>query len=121
MTKFHIRRAQPGDEATILALLTELADYEKLLDKLHTTAELIRRDYLGPQPLLLCDLLDADGAAVGLATWYWTYSRFAARRAIFLEDLFVRPTCRGRGYGKALLAHLAKTAVAAGALRISMR
>ncbi len=111
MTQFHIRLARPGDEAAILELLIELADYEKLLDKFHIDLDVIRRDYLGAQPMLQCDIAEVDGAPAGLATWYWMYSSFAARRALFLEDLYVRPAFRGRGYGKALLAHLAKTAV----------
>ena len=118
MTEFHIRRARQGEEEAILALLTELAEYERLLDKFHITAEIVRRDYLGERPMLQCDLIEADGAAAGLATWYWMYSSFAAKRAIYLEDLFVRPAFRGRGYGKALLAHLARTAVEAGAFRV---
>ena len=118
MTRFHIRRARPGDEDAILALLTALADYEKLLDKFHIDASVIRRDYLGERPMLQCDLVETDGAPAGLATWYWMYSSFAAKRAIFLEDLFVSPSARGHGLGKALLAHLAQTAVAAGALRV---
>ncbi len=118
MTQFHIRRARQGEEDAILQLLTELADYEKLLDLFHITEDVIRRDYLGERPLLQCDLIEADGAPAGLATWYWMYSSFAAKRAIFLEDLFVRPAYRGRGFGKALLAHLAKTAVGEGAIRV---
>jgi GNAT superfamily N-acetyltransferase len=118
MTQFHIRRAQPGDEEAVLALLRELADYEELLHLFQITAEIVRRDYLGERPMLQCDLVVADGAPAGLASWYWMYSSFAAKRAIYLEDLFVRPAFRGRGFGKALLVHLARTAVEAGAIRV---
>ena len=118
MAEFDIRRARLGEEETILSLLTELAEYEKLLPEFKITAEAIRRDYLGAQPLLNCDLAFEGDAPAGVASWYWMYSSFAAKRAIYLEDLFVRPSFRGRGYGKALLAHLAKTAVAAGANRV---
>jgi GNAT superfamily N-acetyltransferase len=113
-----IRPARKGEEALILALLTELADYEKLLDKFHITLDVIRRDYLGERPLLNCDLAFEGDAPAGIASWYWMYSSFAAKRAIYLEDLYVRPAFRGKGYGKSLLAHLAKTAVGAGAERI---
>ena len=113
-----IRPARKGEEALILTLLTELADYEKLLDKFHITLDLIRRDYLGERPLLNCDLAFEGDAPAGIASWYWMYSSFAAKRAIYLEDLYVRPAFRGKGYGKSLLAHLAKTAVGAGAERI---
>jgi len=118
MAPYHIRAARAGEEDAILALLTELADYEKLLDKFHITAEVIRRDYLGDRPMLRCDLIEADGAPAGIATWYWTYSSFAARRGIFLEDLYVRPQFRGKGYGKTLLAHLAREAVNANAKHV---
>ena len=115
MDEFTIRQGRSGDEALILQLLVELAEYEKLLEKFHINEDVIRRDYLGAEPLLNCDLAFAGNEAVGIATWYWNYSSFAAKRAIYLEDLFVRPTVRGKGYGKALLAHLARTALAAGA------
>ena len=115
MDEFTIRQGRSGDEALILQLLVELAEYEKLLEKFHINEDVIRRDYLGAEPLLNCDLAFAGSEAVGIATWYWNYSSFAAKRAIYLEDLFVRPTVRGKGYGKALLAHLARTALAAGA------
>ena len=118
MSTFSIRRARQGDEETILALLTDLAEFEKLLDKFHITLEVIRRDYLSEAPLLNCDLLVEGRQPAGIASWYWIYSSFAAKRAIYLEDLYVRPQFRGKGHGKALLAHLARTAVAAGAARV---
>jgi GNAT superfamily N-acetyltransferase len=118
MAAFEIKRAQAGDEETIFALLRELAEYEKLEAIFKVTPAAIARDYFGAAPAIHCDLLIADGAAVGLATWYGIYTSFAARRGLYLEDLFVRPTMRGRGYGKALLAHLAKTAVETGAVRV---
>lgn len=118
MSDFSIRRAVAGDEAAILALLTELAEYEKLMPHFKITAAVIARDYLNAQPLCNCDLAVEDGVPVGVMSWYWIYSSFAAKRAIYLEDLFVRPACRGRGYGLALLKHLAATAVAADAHRI---
>ena len=118
MADFHIRRARLGEEDIVLALLTELAEYEKLMHAFKITAETIRRDYLSERPLLNCDLVFDGETPAGVASWYWMYSSFAAKRAIYLEDLFVRPVFRGRGYGKALLAHLAKTAVEAGANRV---
>lgn len=118
MAELSIRRAQPGDEALVRTLLRELADYEKLLDVFHITEEVVRRDYLGPQPLVQCELAFAGDAPVGVMTWYWTYSSFAAKRSIYLEDLFVRPSVRGKGHGKALLVHLARTGAAVGAHRV---
>ena len=118
MSDFTIRCATSGDEDVILALLHDLAEYEKLLDKFHITREVIARDYLSAQPLCQCDLIFDGEEAAGIATWRWTYATFAAARSIYLEDLFVRPAFRGRGYGKALLVHLAKTAAEAGAVRV---
>lgn len=114
MDEFSIRRCRPGDEALILKLLRELAEYEELLEKFHIGEDVIRRDYLSAQSPLNCDLAFAGEQAVGIASWYWIYRSFAAKRAIYLEDLFVRPAARGKGYGKALLAHLAKAALDAG-------
>lgn len=114
MANFSIRRARSGDAGIVLALLRDLAEYEKLLDRFHITADVIARDYFCAQPLVNCDLAFEDETPVGIATWYWTYHSFAARRGIYLEDLFVKPDMRGKGYGKTLLAHLAKTALGNG-------
>src|SRR5580698_9534574 len=103
-----IRAAQKGDEALIVALLRELANYEKLLDRFHITPENVTRDYLCERPLLFCDLAFEDDKPAGIATWYWTYGSFAAARKIFLADLFVRPEYRGKQYGKALIGNLAR-------------
>jgi GNAT superfamily N-acetyltransferase len=115
---FEIRPAKQRDEDTIFSLLQALAEYERLTDKFKITREIILRDYLCERPMLNCDLAFADAKPVGIASWYWTYSSFAAKRALFLEDLFVLPEERGHGYGKALLAHLARTAVRADAVRV---
>ncbi len=97
---------------------TNTAEYEKPTDKFRITREIVTRDYLSAQPLIQCEIaLEAD-APIGIATWYFTYSSFAAKRGIYLEDLFVRPAARGHGYGKALLAHLAARAREHGADRL---
>jgi len=114
----HIRSARSGDEDTILTLLYELAEYEKLTDKFAITREIVTRDYLSPQPLIHCELAFEDDAPIGIATWYFTYNSFAAKRGLYLEDLFVRPAARGHGHGKALLAHLATRAREHGADRV---
>jgi ribosomal protein S18 acetylase RimI-like enzyme len=114
VSHFSIRPARQGDEALIVALLRELATYEKLLDRFHIAADIITRDYLCERPLLFCDLLFEGENPAGIATWHWTYGSFAAARKIYLADLFVRPEFRGRHYGKALIANLAKRVVAHG-------
>jgi GNAT superfamily N-acetyltransferase len=115
---YAIRPARSGDESTIVELLRELATYEKLLERFHITDAVVTRDYLGEHPLVFCDLVFEGEKAAGIATWYWTYGSFAAARKAYLADLFVRPEFRGRHYGKALIAHLAKRVLAQGGVGI---
>jgi GNAT superfamily N-acetyltransferase len=112
--KSEIRPARRGDEGTMLMLLRELAEYEKLVPIFSMSEASIARDFFGPSPACSCELALEDGEPVGVATWYWTFSSFRSVRGIYLEDLYVRDSVRGRGYGKALLAHLARTAQANG-------
>ena len=118
MSTFSIRPAKSGDEDVIHSLLYGLAEYEKLLWRFHVTREDVVRDYLCDNPLIHCELAFAGDAPVGGATWFWTYAGFAAKRGLYIEDLFVFPQFRGRGYGKALVAHLAAIAREAGAIRV---
>jgi GNAT superfamily N-acetyltransferase len=115
MSALEIRRARAGDEELILALLRELAVYEKIEDRFRLTREVIAKDFLCAEPRCFCDLAFAGDDPVGVMTSYPIYASFSAARGIFLEDLFVRPAFRGKGFGKALLTHLAKRAVADGA------
>lgn len=112
---FTIRAAEYGDEELVVALLYELAEYEKLTDKFKITKEIAARDFIGKDAALNVSLLYENDKPAGIATWYCTYSSFAAMRGIFLEDLFVRPEFRGRGFGKALFVHLTNEAVHSGA------
>jgi GNAT superfamily N-acetyltransferase len=118
MTALTIRHASAGDESLILTLLRELAVYEKIEDRFRMTRESLARDFLCQSPRCFCELAFEGDDAVGVMTWYRVYSSFAAVRGIFLEDLYVRPAHRGKGYGKALLAHLAKQAVSENACYI---
>jgi diamine N-acetyltransferase len=110
--KFVLRHAAPGDEGIIVALLRELAEYEKLLHRFRLTPEAAARDMLGAA--CHTELAFAGAEAVAIATWGWIYKSFAARRGIFLEDLYVRPGHRGQGIGKTLLLALAAKARDAG-------
>jgi GNAT superfamily N-acetyltransferase len=112
MSDFSIRAAQNADAPAIVSLLAELAGYEKLQDRFVLTEEMVRRDMLGDA--CHCDLAFAGDVACGIATWFWTYKSFRARRGLFVEDLYVRPEFRGRGLGKSLLSALAAKARADG-------
>jgi len=116
MPSFTIRQARPDDTRLILALLTELAAYEKL--PITLTEEEIAFDFFGLRPLIECDLAFEDQTPIGIATYYWTYATFRAARRLYVEDLFVLPAFRGRGYGKAMLQYLTKKGLAAGAARL---
>ena len=104
---FSIRRAAAGDEGLIVAMLRELAEFEHAPVFVLTEAD-IARDLFGAAPVAVCDLAFAEGAAAGIALWFWTYRSFRAQRGVFVEDLYVKPPFRGRGLGKALLRHLAR-------------
>jgi len=109
-----IREGCPGDEEAILGLLYELAEYEKLTDRFGLTREIVARDFFGPTPACFSALAFLGEEAVGVMTWYPTYASFAAARTIHLEDLYLRPSRRGKGNGRKMLAWLAKHALKSG-------
>jgi GNAT superfamily N-acetyltransferase len=113
-----IRRAGEGDEAAIHGLLRGLAEFENLTDRFLLTPEIVRRDMLGPHPVLTAALAFDGAEPVGVATWYWTYSSFRAVRGLFIEDIYVQPARRGSGLGKAFFAFLAAEAKREGAMRL---
>ena len=102
-----LRPAEARDAAEVLALIRELADYERLLDEVDATPEGLSAALFGPSPRVFCDLAEQDGGIAGFALWFYSFSTFRGRHGIYLEDLFVRPAMRGRGIGRALLSGLA--------------
>jgi GNAT superfamily N-acetyltransferase len=111
-----IRPATPHDVPTILALIRELAEYEKLLDACVATEELLRKNLFGPDRAAEAILATIPGGGgkeqiVGYALFFKSFSTFLASPGIYLEDIYVQPVHRGKGYGKAMLHHLAKLAV----------
>ncbi|MBL8779388.1 MAG: GNAT family N-acetyltransferase [Alphaproteobacteria bacterium] len=113
-----IRAAKPADRDLVFAFIRDLAEYEKLLDDVVATPDDVARALFAPHPRVFCDLAEWDGAPAGFALWFYNFSTFRGRHGIYLEDLFVKPAFRGKGIGKALLAHLAKRAVAEGCARV---
>jgi GNAT superfamily N-acetyltransferase len=109
-TDFQIRPAQPGDVPIILALIRDLAEYERAPHEVVTTEEQLRKHLFGPQPAAEVLLGEETGAPVCFALFFHSFSTWMGRRGLYLEDLFVKPEVRGRGYGRALLVRLAQIA-----------
>ncbi len=107
-----VRPARPDEAPLILSLIRELADYERLLDRVEADAASVADLLFNPAPRAFCDIADLDGQPVGFALWFYNVSTFQGRCGLYLEDLYVRPEARGKGAGKALLAHLARRCVA---------
>jgi GNAT superfamily N-acetyltransferase len=113
-----IRKARPGDEVALFALIRELAVFEQLEHELTGSAESLARDLFGPAPRAEALLAEVGGSAAGFALFFTTYSTFLTRAGIYLEDLFVRESQRGTGIGRQLLSAVAQVASQRGAGRL---
>lgn len=112
-----IRPAVPADVGLVFDFVMKLATYEKLAHEVDATPEMTAEALFGPNPRVFCDIAEWDGAAAGFALWFYNFSTFRGRHGIYLEDLFVEPSFRGKGIGKALLERLAERCVAEGLAR----
>ena len=106
-----IRRANVADAGTIHSLICQLAEYERALDEVEATPETLIHTLFREDPHAFCDLVEQDGEVVGMAIWFLNYSTWQSKYGIYLEDLFVPPAHRGKGYGLAILRHLATICV----------
>jgi GNAT superfamily N-acetyltransferase len=113
-----IRAAQPADVPVIADLIRQLAKFEKLENEVVLTEGLLRIGLFGPHPYAETVIAVEDAQPIGFALFFHTFSTFLARPGIYLEDLFVLAEHRGRGVGRALLAHLAHLAVERGCGRL---
>lgn len=111
MSEFRIRSATPQDVPLILQFIRELAEYERLSDAVVATESDLHATLFAEQRFAEVLLAEADGEPAGFALFFHNYSTFLGRPGIYLEDLYIRPDLRGRGYGRALMAHLAALAV----------
>jgi GNAT superfamily N-acetyltransferase len=106
-----IRPAVRGDAPTVLAFITELAEYERLSHEVKITLADVEAILFSRAPRAFCDIAETGDGPVGFALWFYSVSTFEGRHGIWLEDLYVRPARRGGGVGKALLAGLARRCV----------
>lgn len=103
------RTAGPEDTGLILQFIRALADYEGMLDQVVATEELLRQQLFEKENAEVIFVLEGE-KEVGFALFFHNFSTFLGRAGLYLEDLFVLPEARGKGYGKALLAKLAAIA-----------
>ena len=117
MAQLTFRYAEKKDVGVILGFIKSLADYEKMSDDVVATEELLEEwifDKKKAEVIFACE----DGKEVGFALFFYNFSTFLGRAGIYLEDLFVLPEYRNKGYGKALLKELAKITVKRGCGRL---
>lgn len=117
-TALTIRPAHRSDVGLILALIRELADYERLAHEVDADEAAIAAALFGPHPRVFADIATWEGEPAGFALWFYSFSTFRGRHGIYLEDLFVRPAARGCGIGRALLRMLARRCAAEGLARL---
>jgi GNAT superfamily N-acetyltransferase len=101
-----IRTAGPDDLDEILALVRELAEYERAAHEVTLDPEEFGENLFGENPVASVLIAEVDGRVAGMALWFPTFSTWVGKAGIWLEDLFVRPEFRGNGIGGDLLHHL---------------
>ena len=114
-----IRRARPGDEVEIVAMIHELAAFEEAADECTVTVEQLSTALFSGQPTVHAHIVEIDGQAAATALWFLNFSTWDGVAGIYLEDLFVRPAFRRRGLAEALLSELARECVEHGYTRLS--
>lgn len=110
-SRLQIASATPNDVPLILAFIKELAVYEKLEHEVVATEEILEETLFGKRPYAEVLIASYDSQPVGYALFFHSFSTFMGRPGLYLEDVYVQPTMRGKGVGKALLVHLARLAV----------
>ena len=109
-----IREATPADVPAIMQLIHDLAEYEKAPQEVETNEVEIAAALFADQPKVFAHVIDLDGEVIGMAIWFLNFSTWLGKHGIYLEDLYVKPEYRGRGYGLAILKFLAALCVQRG-------
>jgi GNAT superfamily N-acetyltransferase len=114
MNEFRITAAQPGDIPAVLAMIRGLAEFERLAHLCIATEDQLSNALFGPDSTVEVVVAREGNENAGFALFFHYFSTYLGRRGLYLEDLFIRPQFRGRGYGRALLVYLARLAVERG-------
>jgi GNAT superfamily N-acetyltransferase len=114
-----IRRARPGDETALTAMVHELAEFERAADDCTLTEDQLRQALFGEKPTVYGHVVEVDGEPAATALWFCNFSTWDGVPGIHLEDLFVRPAFRRLGLARKLLATLARECVENGYKRLS--
>ena len=107
---FSIRLAEGKDVPLIFSLIKELAEFEKLLDKLTVTEEILKQNLFGKKKYAEVLIAEINKSAIGYAIFFHNFSTFSGKPGIYLEDLYVKPEFRNKGIGKKLLNRLIEIA-----------
>lgn len=118
LMSFSIRPARADDAETLATLILELARFEQLESEARATPEALREHLFGPRPYAEALIAEVDAQPVGFALFFHNFSTFRGQPGLYLEDIFVRESHRGRGIGKAMLTKLAKLALERGCGRL---
>jgi GNAT superfamily N-acetyltransferase len=113
-----IRAVEERDVEAVVALVHELAEYERAAEHCHLTADQLRAALFGPAPALFGHVAEVAGSVVGCALWFLNFSTWRGVHGLYLEDLYVQPAHRGAGLGRALLARLAAVCAERGLARL---
>ncbi len=117
-TDNQFRYAERKDTSLILQFIRELADYEKMLDEVAADEPTLEHWIFDEKKAEVIFILADDGREAGFALFFHNFSTFLGKAGIYLEDLYVKPEYRGRGYGKAIMKKLASIAVERGCGRL---
>lgn len=109
MSKFSLRRAQPEDAELVLYFIKQIAEYEKMLDQVQADVDTIY-DSLFVRKAAHSLIAEEDGKPIGFALYFYNFSTFIGRPGLYLEDIFILPEFRGKGYGTAIFHELARIA-----------
>jgi ribosomal protein S18 acetylase RimI-like enzyme len=114
-----IRRAQPQDVAEIVAMIHELAEFERAAEECTVTAAQLHTVLFGPTPIAYAHVVEVDGQVAATAVWFLNFSTWDGVAGLYLEDIYVRPAFRRLGIARALLSALAAECVAKGYSRMT--